>query len=89
MSDAHKVNEKEKLKAFLVEIMLNPNKNHDSMNYQWYPKYQIHATYAGYVHTLGYTKYAISKYAPDPKYALSAKGRKWLDKQQKGDSNEQ
>jgi hypothetical protein len=44
MSDAHKVNEKEKLKAFLVEIMLNPNKNHDSMNYQWYPKYQIHAT---------------------------------------------
>jgi hypothetical protein len=45
---------------------------------QWYAKYQIHATYAGYVHTLGYTKYAISKYAPDPKYVLSAKGKKWL-----------
>ena len=89
MLEDHKVNEKEKLKAFLVEIMLNPNKNHDSMEYKWYPKYQLHATYAGYVHTLGYTKYANSKHSPDPKYALSAKGKKWLDKFNKGENNEQ
>lgn len=77
----HEVNEKEKLKAFLVEILLNPNKIHDKLDYKYYPKYQIHATYAGYVHHLGYTKYASSKYSPNLKYALSAKGKKWLDKQ--------
>ena len=78
----HKGNEKEKLKAFLVEIMLNPNKNHDSMNYQWYPKYQIHATHIGLLHHKGYVKYGLNGNMVNPNYVITERGKKWLSKQQ-------
>jgi hypothetical protein len=79
---SNEVNEKEKLKAFLVEIMLNPNKNHDSMNYQWYPKYQIHATYAGLLHHKGYVKYGLNGNMVNSNYVITERGKKWLAKQQ-------
>jgi len=89
MLEDHKVNEVEKLKKFLIEIMLNPEWTDNYEEYKYYYKYKKHMTYAGLVHTYRYIKYKTSKFDPNIKYALTAKGKKWLDKQQKGELNEQ
>jgi hypothetical protein len=87
MSDAPIDKEVKKLKAFLTEILLNDRWKDGLEDYQWYPNYKKHLTYAGYLHTRGYIKYAPFK--SGGMYRIAVRGRKWLEKQQKGELNEQ
>ncbi len=98
MLDTHKVEAFKniaKLKEFLIKIMLSSDWQDDYEGYKWYPKYKQHMSYAMLTHRIGYIKYAerygkrydLSKGNYGKMYDLSIRGKKWLEKQQKGGNN--
>jgi len=76
----HEVKEVEKLKKFLIEIMLSPDWRDGLEDYKWYPNYKEHMTYAQFIHKRGYIKYG--KFKSGRSYDFSIRGINWLDKQQ-------
>jgi hypothetical protein len=80
MSDAHKV------KALLVEIMLNPNWKDEYEDYKWNANYKMHMTLAGVLHTKRLVKYGEGGSHVYPNYVITQKGRQFLNK---GELNEQ
>jgi hypothetical protein len=84
---SNEVNEKEKLKTLLVKIMLSPNWVDNYEDYDYYNKYKMHMTHTGLLHHKGYVKYGLNGNMVNPNYVITERGKKWLDKFNKGEND--